>query len=220
MRGSASSRIVGFVSVFLILPFLKALFNSVTPPRLDPPSLSPSHFSPSFNWAFFFPSPIAPPTISWPSRLDDAAANGRFPTVMPLTRVVEAPTTCSVLGTVAGWRKKFRFAMAVRVPNIVSCTIQKGNLIARRASSFWGNIPLPHFVLPCNGRKSRKIDTVIMGSGSRCDAHAEDHGQRESTQILSTAGSNGNDKAKSQQHGEVSSYPVDFVKFSEVETLL
>ncbi|CEI68889.1 unnamed protein product [Fusarium venenatum] len=41
--------------------------------------------------------------------------------------------------------------------------------------------------------------------------HKEDHGRRKPKQIVSTAGSNGNGNANfNQQHGEVSSGPVDF----------
>lgn len=91
MRGSASSRIVGFVSVFLILPSLEGVIVTYTillhPPAetLPPFSLHTFFLLGERGLFFLFLSPIAPPTISWPSRLDDATPNGRFRTAMPLT---------------------------------------------------------------------------------------------------------------------------------------
>ena len=122
MRGSASSRIVGFVSVFLILSSCYYYSTLLHPPVSTLPPFVASHFFlPLAGLTFFLPFSNCPSHHSVGHHdLNDVAANGRFPTAMPLTRVVEAPTTCSVLGTVAGWRKKIRFAMAVRDPDIVS----------------------------------------------------------------------------------------------------
>ena len=121
IRGSASSRIVGFVSVFLILSRCYYYSTLLHPPVSTLPPFVASHFFSPRRSDFFLPFSNCPSHHYVSHRdLNDVAANGRFPTAMPLTRVVEAPTTCSVLGTVAGWRKKIRFAMAVRDPDIVS----------------------------------------------------------------------------------------------------
>jgi hypothetical protein len=111
MRGSASSRIVGFVFVFLILPSLQGVIVTYStllhPLSLGPPSLFPSHFPPRWT-GLFSPSPIAPPTISWPSRLNDTAANGLFLTAMPLTRVDEGAFNVVCFGN-SGWMAKKKF---------------------------------------------------------------------------------------------------------------
>ncbi|KAL3594013.1 hypothetical protein FPOAC2_08315 [Fusarium poae] len=154
MRGSASSRIVGFVSVFLILP-LNVLLLPVqlcyTPQSR--PSL-PFLFAFLLGELGFFLS-----FSNCPSHHQLAITIRRCRPQWPISDGYAVDTSGRSAYNVLCFRnsglmeKKISVRHGYQDPDI----IQRGNLTARRASSFRGNIPLSHIVLLCNRRKSRKL---------------------------------------------------------------